>query len=210
MNFTNIQLKQAYKKLSAEAQSFVMSNETTELIEKYLQDAKLSEEQENSADSEIWYALLGLQSLSEAIKNIAEANGKSVEDFGELERDLQYNIFDNIPEGGEPASEATDTSESISEPTISAITQTPAPIQSIKKDPVKIEPQSFEQIILNQARAMQPARPVKQDEVGRIMNHELRSMGEKKEPPSNLPIGNEQKPIHDYKQGEDPYREAPE
>lgn len=63
--------------------------------------------------------------------------------------------------------------------------------------------QSFEQIILNQARAMQPARPAD----GGIMNHEARIMNEKKEPPNNLPIGDESKPIHDYKSGDDPYRE---
>ena len=65
--------------------------------------------------------------------------------------------------------------------------------------------QSFEQIILNQARAMQPARP--KDETGGIGNNEYGIMEEKKEPPINLPTGEAPKPVHDYKEGGDPYRE---
>lgn len=77
--------------------------------------------------------------------------------------------------------------------------------------------QSFEQIILNQARAMQPARP--KDETSGIVNKEY---GIKEEKPVNLPTGPQAQPqpsvqvpnystgehkVHDYKPGADPYRE---
>ena len=61
---------------------------------------------------------------------------------------------------------------------------------------------SFEQIILNQAKAMQPAVPA-----DRIMNHELGIMNEKKEPPNNLPTSEVPHNLPTYKPGEDPYHE---
>lgn len=64
--------------------------------------------------------------------------------------------------------------------------------------------QSFEEIILNQARAMQPAKPAD----SRIMNYESGSMNGEVEPPDNLPIKQgEQGVIHNYIGGNDPYRE---
>ena len=90
-----------------------------------------------------------------------------------------------------------------------------------KEAPTNTVGQSFEQIILNQARAMQPARPVD----GRVMNHESRIMGGAKGAPDNLPTNEPQQQresvgvpdystsehkVHDYKPGADPYREPTE
>lgn len=164
MKFSREQKKEAYKKLSPEVQDFVMSNETTELIENYLKEAGLSEEQSISADSEILYAMYGLQTLSEAIDNIAKSSGKNINDLSKLKTDLDNNIFRNIPQ----------------EKSTSNIGN------------------SFEQIILNQARAMQPAR-----EAGSSQQQVVSS-----KVPENLPVEQEKpKVIHNYIGESDPYRE---
>lgn len=166
MPFTREQKKEAYKKLPPEAQDFVMSNETTELIENLLKEAGLSEEQNVSADTEILYALYGLQPLAVAIANIANLSNKNVDDFSKLKSNLENNIFNKIPKNTEQNIEVEEK-----------------PVQNnIGED--------FEQIILNQAKAMQPARSA----------------------PENLPTGEqkqEEKPkvVHNYTGESDPYRE---
>ncbi len=99
MAFTREQIKQGYAKLSPEAQDFVMSNEITDLTDKILRESGLSEEQVNSADSEILYALYGLQTLDTAVSNIGKLSGK---DTTKLKGELQENIFSKYPESGKP------------------------------------------------------------------------------------------------------------
>ncbi len=96
MTFTRTQRQEAYKKLSPEVQSFIMDNETTDLIENYLTQAGFSEDQSNLADSEILYAMYGLQTLSDAMKNIAKIVNKSVDDLFSLQTNLDAGIFRKI------------------------------------------------------------------------------------------------------------------
>lgn len=171
MVFTREQKKEAYKKLSPEVQDFVMSEETTGMIDDILGEAGLSEEQSIDADGDIFSSLLGLQTLSEAISNIAELSGKSVNELSELKEKLEEEIFSKITE--------LENSE-----------------QKTKKEmPQNTNGvgESFEQIILNQARAMQPAR-------------------QPREAPQNLPTNSNANEdtkgvIHNYTKNEDPYRE---
>ncbi len=65
--------------------------------------------------------------------------------------------------------------------------------------------ESFEQIILNQARAMQPAKPAD----GRVTKYEVRSTI-KEEKPVNLPTEDKTIKTPDYSGGQDPYREPTE
>jgi hypothetical protein len=171
MVFTREQKKEAYKKLSPEVQDFVMSEETTGMIDGILGEVGLSEEQSIDADGDIFSSLLGLQTLSEAISNIAELSGKSVNELSELKEKLEEEIFIKITE--------LENSE-----------------QKTKKEmPQNTNGvgESFEQIILNQARAMQPAR-------------------QPGEAPQNLPTNSNanedtKEVIHNYIKNEDPYRE---
>jgi hypothetical protein len=173
MTFTREQQKEAYQKLSSKVQNFIMDNETTELIGNLLSESGLSEEQSNDADSEILYTMYGLQTLSGAINNIANISNKNVVDFSKLKENLENSIFNKITEinanNNEPQAESVESQTS----------------NNVGSD--------FEQIILNQAKAMQPAR----------------------EAPSNLPTDGgeiEEKPkaIHNYVPGADPYREPVE
>jgi hypothetical protein len=96
MTFTRQQKQQAYKKLSPEVQEFVMSNEVTELIGKYLTESGLNSEQNEVADSEILYTMFELQTLPEAISNIAKLSGKNINDLSKLKNSLEENIFTPI------------------------------------------------------------------------------------------------------------------
>lgn len=96
MKFTKEQKLKAYKNLSLDVQNFITYSETTELIETNLSDAGLNEDQAESADSEILYAMYGLQTLHEAIENIAKITNKKAGDLTKLESELQKNIFDKI------------------------------------------------------------------------------------------------------------------
>ena len=97
MIFTREQKQTAYKKLSPETQSFIMDTETAELITNYLKETTLSEEQSNLADSEILYAMFGLQTLDNTINNIAKLSNKNVDDLSKLKIKLQDKIFSKIP-----------------------------------------------------------------------------------------------------------------
>ena len=97
MSFTKEQKKEAYKKLSPEVQSFITDNETTELIGNYLKNSGLIGEQSDSADTEILNSMFGLQTLQEAISNIAKLSGKNINELSKLKSDLENNIFSKIP-----------------------------------------------------------------------------------------------------------------
>lgn len=93
MNFTNQQSREAYKKLPPEIQDLIMDGETTELVENSLAELKLDKNITDSADSEILYAMYCLQSLDDAINNIAKLSGKNSSELSGLKSTLQENIF---------------------------------------------------------------------------------------------------------------------
>jgi hypothetical protein len=97
MIFTSNQRKSAYKKLPEEVQDFIMSNATSEFIDARLKESGLSEIEADEADSEILYAMLGLQNLADAIRTIADITKKPLETYSKLSLDLQKEIFSKIP-----------------------------------------------------------------------------------------------------------------
>ena len=100
MAFTSQQSKAAYKKLPPEVQNLIMSSETTELISSALKGTGLDDEQANFADSEILYAMFCLQSLDDAISNIAKLSSKDVASLSKLKTNLENNIFNKYKEFG--------------------------------------------------------------------------------------------------------------
>lgn len=100
MSFTHTQRQKAYKELPEEVQDFIMSNETTEFITTVLKESNLTEEQDDQADSEILYAMLGLQTLDTAIENIARVSGKKVEELDGLKKRFEDEVFSKYPELG--------------------------------------------------------------------------------------------------------------
>lgn len=188
MPFTSTQKKEAYKKLQDEVKDFVMDNETTELIDNLLVEAGLSEEERDLADTEIFNSMLELQGLESVIKNIAEITKKDGAEFENLKVNLQEKIFGEI--------EKIKRETGYKQNTV------------IQEKPSNNIGNSFEQIILNQAIAMQPAR--EEGEGGRGTSNEIRDTT-RNQVPENLPT-------EDFKpesstpnySGNDPYREPVE
>lgn len=186
MAFTKEQKQMAYKKLSSEAQNFVMSSETDEKIDEFLSKLRLGNEQKDEANIEIFYSLLGLQTLPTALEKIEKITNKSSDDLSELREKLESTIFLDLLK-------AKDSSDVINKP-----------------EQQKIESSdnignSYERIILNQARAMQPAR-----EVGSSNQQVASSQSpmEESKIEEKVPKENSQPKINvpNYS-GQDPYRE---
>ncbi|MDB5254103.1 MAG: hypothetical protein JWL80_169 [Parcubacteria group bacterium] len=97
MIFTKEQKKAAYKKLPEEIQDLIMSNDTSEFVSLRLKEVGLSEVEAEEADSQILYAMLGLQNLVDAIRTIAEITKKPLDTYSKLSLDLQAEIFSKIP-----------------------------------------------------------------------------------------------------------------
>lgn len=193
MAFTREQKKEAYKKLSVQVQDFVMANETTDLIEQLLRKARVTETELDTVDNEIFCALLGLQTLSAAINKVAGITHINQHDLLELKDNLQKEIFNKKVESGN-SEIYSETTEKESEK-----------VETSGEKPQNGVGQSFEQIILNQAKAMRSI-----NEEG-SSQQPVASSQEEKTAPENLPTeNNESTKIHDYKTGADPYREPTE
>ncbi|MBN2094087.1 MAG: hypothetical protein JW740_01825 [Candidatus Zambryskibacteria bacterium] len=132
-----------------------------------------------------------------------------------IEQTWQKMVSEEEEPAAEPAGGSMNYESRIMEENIKKPTENVADTESYstpkeKVDYKKTAPSvSFEQSILNQARAMQPAKPATAS-AGGSMNYESRIMNGKEEKPDNLPSEEiEQKPIEtpDYKTGQDPYRE---
>lgn len=185
MKFSRSQKKEAYKKLQDEVKDFVMDNETTELIDNLLVETGLSEEERDLADTEVFNSMLELQDLDTTIKNIAEITKKDGVEFENLKANLQEKIFGEI--------EKIKRENGYKQNTIT------------EEKPSNNIGNSFEQIILNQAIAMQPAREEGERERG--TSNEIRDTIKNKIP-ENLPIEDfKSESSTPHYSGNDPYRE---
>lgn len=97
MSYSLEQRKKAYENLSDDLKELVMSNETSDFIELSFQESGLDEDQINLGESEVLYAMLGLQTLEMAIQNIAKSSGKAVADLSSLKEKLDDKIFSKYP-----------------------------------------------------------------------------------------------------------------
>ena len=98
MPFTKEQTREAYKKLSPEAQDFVVALDTTDLISSEIEKAGIMGDAADSADSEIIYAMFSLQTLDKAIENIAASTQKPIESLNPLKESLNKEIFSKLSE----------------------------------------------------------------------------------------------------------------
>ncbi len=90
------QKRDAYKKLSDEVKNIILDNETTESIQNMLSNYSLNEDQSDSSDSQILYAMYGLQTLDDAITSISKITNKSISELSTLKMGLERSIFSKI------------------------------------------------------------------------------------------------------------------
>ncbi len=193
-----------------------MSNETTELISTYLKEAGFSEEQAMKADSEILYALVGLQTLDSAISKIGDISNSRAENLSLLKEKLQSNIFSKYSELGvikeilEKEAEIKSTAEETKEEATNRLKERiqMGTAEQVEKAQQKIEnvpvmppanlPMVEPEEVVHDVKPMVPEVSSKQQEVGMVE--------EKKKELSKLVVEKSIPKNTHYPSG-DPYRE---
>lgn len=145
------------------------------------QKFKLDFQKTENFKNEIIFVLIGMEPRKDFVENIKNELSLDQNIAGWIAEDVEREIFSEVVD------ELDNIEKQMSEENIGQETIEPNPIG-----------QSFEKIILNQAKAMQPAKPAAAPTGGR-MNYEVRSMEKKKEEQPKI--------VHDYARGNDPYRE---
>lgn len=196
MGYTKEKIRLSYEKLSPEIKNFIMSNDVLETIETHLKNAGLNENEAEQADSEIFYTLLGLQGPDVAIKNISTICRKEPGSFQSLKENLMADIFSKVSSELFYEWKNSDSENDY---------------QGVTKNSIG---QSFERIILNQARAMQPARLASESVAGgpaREAGSGSQQPASSSRVPDNLPTEDlKPKPAIPNYSGQDPYREPVE
>ncbi len=178
-------IKERVEMLSPELRAFVLDENWRREAEKIGKKFNLDEEKYASLENEIFLVLLCFEPTDDFVENIKNELGLDTNIAEFIKEDAEKNIFNKIPEEKEEVPEKS---------------KEPQPQNNIGT--------SFEQIILNQAKAMMPARPAGWVPPDRSMNYESRIMNEKEGKPANLPTeSSEPKAIHNYITEPDPYRE---
>lgn len=149
--------------------SFILDENWRRETEKIGKQFNFDEEKYTIFENEVFLVLLCFEPRKDFIQNIKQGLAIDSNMANWVSEDVSKNVLNKVK------NDLDEVEKQINENENSQPSQT------------KNIGQSFEQIILNQAKAMQPAREVT--------------------PPSNLPTGNSAENLHNYKQGEDPYRE---
>lgn len=209
--------KEMYKKLPAKIRAIIASLEFSKMIDDIAQKNSLNKNQRDLVAREVSEILMGIKNKNEIQKNLTDKLGVDDVSSQKIVSDIENKIIINIDNIYEEIQQniATEEVRGLENEKIENITSTKPETNTptakeVEEKPVAAQPnpigQDFQKIIMNQAKAMQPAVPA-----DRIMNHESRSMNGKEEKPANLPTGNnESRVIHNYITGSDPYREPVE
>jgi len=207
MDLTNQQYRDLYKKLPTQKRVILASLELSEIIDNITKRNNLDKRQYEIAVKAVVDFLVGTNN-KEGIRatlanDIGVDNISSQKIFNDIESRILNNldnlyaeIIQNIDREEAEITEKIEGAQKLQVPQ----TQTVIPTQ--QSNQTRVQPKEnqtqnrvgtdFEQIILNQARAMQPARPAGE------VPHNL---------PTNEPQEEKPKAIHNYIGESDPYRE---
>ncbi len=199
MEESNQILKEQIEKLPKTLKKFVLDNKWTEELYKYLQKFKLDEWQNTIIENEVLLILMGMEDYTNLTKNISEQT--------ELENETAEQVSEFVI-------------KNILEPVATEV------VEEQEKEGDNIKPNnignSFEQIILNQAIAMQPARDASLDLANMAGGPAIEVGGQTQthsQVPENLPVKDvvsetPQKPTESDSEvrglsysNQDPYRE---
>jgi hypothetical protein len=175
-------IKERLGLLSPELRAFVLDENWRREAEKIGKQFNLNEEKYASFENEVFLVLLCFENKSDFTENIKKGLEIDTNMAGWMAEDVEKNIFSKIAKQIDLMWQIATTESDEGPEQSGAEEESDQNQNNVGND--------FEQIILNQAKAMQPAR----------------------EAPTNLPIGNvnteeKQKAIHNYVPGSDPYRE---
>ena len=156
MAFNREQQQTAYKKLSPDVQDFVLSPETSAIISGALKRLNLNPEIVNQADSEILWAMTGLQTIEVAVESINKISGKSINELASLKSELKTAIFDKIDALKKPTPAITPQPQT--EPTLKSIPENVRPTTQAMAPRVEVK---TEQHLVNLIPPpVPPAKPI--------------------------------------------------
>lgn len=175
-------------KVSSKIRKLIASDDWTTESDNIGTQFNLKESQIGALTNEILFVLIGLTQQNKFTNNIEREMGVSFNIAKSISEIVNKNIFSLVSDDIEELWKNEEGIEGME--------------QRNSVGGVKIEPSgvgdSFEQMILNQARAMQPAREAGSSSEQLVVS----SKGEKTE--------EKPKQVHDYPAGADPYRELPQ
>lgn len=175
-------IKERIETLPEKLKDFVLSEEWRKEAREIGKKFNFDEKKYTSFENEIFFILIALESPDSFTENIKTEVGVDANVTNWIVEDVEKNIFSKIPVEIETVWQAIESEEQ------NEIEGESSDSQTQNKQENSGMGQDFEQIILNQARAMQSAIP-----------------------PKNLPTSDsEPKKIRDYPIGSDPYREPVE
>ncbi len=195
MDYTEI-IKERVKILPEGLKDFVMNENWRSDIKTIGEEFSLNEEEYASLENEIFLVLLCFELRKDFIENIKNELNTDGNTANWIAEDVDKNIFNQVKEDlDEIEKEINQNTEQEKE----------TPTQSQNNIGT-----SFEQIILNQAKAMQPARPA--GWVPPNLPTQNPTTNQKREVPPTSPTNeekttSEKKVIHNYISEPDPYRE---
>jgi hypothetical protein len=180
-------IKERLNILPEELRDFVLSDSWRIDAQSIAKEFGLEEDVYAIFENEIFLVLTAFNPLSAFTENVQRELSLDSETSKWLGEDVEKYIFKNVANILEAIEIELDSRES-------------------KEKPANNIGNSFEQIILNQAIAMQPARPA--EPVSGSLNPEAGILGKKDQAPENLPIedSNQNLSTPNYS-GNDPYRE---
>ena len=189
-------IKQRLRGLSPELKSFVLDDSWRGEVSGVAKQNNFSEENSTIFENEIFFVLIGLEPKEDLPENLVRELEIDIDTSNSIVQEVENAVFSKVQSEIDAMWNEEKTQE------------VPVAEEEIKPRPsIKIEPQSFEQIILNQARAMQPARPASENVAG----GPARPAGSTPAP-TNLPGAEGSEPekprvVHNYTREADPYRE---
>lgn len=177
-------LKSQFEKLPKTLRDFVSKGNWSASVLGIAKKINLTQEKYASFENEVLFVLIGLQPKTDFVENIKNELEIDSNMAGWIAEDVEKNIFGKVANEIDEMWQAIEQNGEEDEENVQEETN-----ENLEKDEVgSTVGQSFEDIILNQAKAMMPAVP-----------------------PENLPTGPEpQHEVHDYPTGQDPYREPAE
>lgn len=192
-------IKERLKVLPEQLRAFVLDENWRRDAEKIGKQFGLDEEKYASFENEVFFVLLCFEPPADFVGNITRELGVDVNTAKWIEEDVEKDIFSKVANEISAVWQAADAGSEEEQGETEIVENVESDTSGEASGGVG---GSFEQIILNQAKAMQPARLASESVAG----------GPAREVPENLPTGGQNqseqpKVIHNYINESDPYRE---
>lgn len=192
-------LRSQFSKLPQTMRDFISKGNWSGLLSNIARQFNLTEEKYTAIENEVLLVLIGLEPKEDFVENITRELGVDVNTAKWIEEDVERDIFSKVANEINAVWQAADAGSEEEQGETEIVENVESDTSGEASGGVG---GSFEQIILNQARAMQPARLASESVAG----------GPAREAPDNLPTGEQNqsgqpKVIHNYINESDPYRE---